>query len=398
MLYIAKNGFWVLVGQSANSILSFVLVIAFANLLPKEAFGTYRYILSIAGILNVFTLSGMNAAVSRSVARGNDGVLWQSVRYQLIWNLLMVGAFCVLGIYYILNDNSAYAYSFVFLGLFVPATLAFNTYGAYLEGKKEFKYAQILGFLSTLVYSIGMLVALLLTNSVTWLIAVYGITTFVPSLVFFLRVQKQYAKPPSDATAVLRYGRELTYLRLIDPVVSQIDKVILAHFWGPVQLAVYSLASAIPNRVTLLVKSWITLGFPKFSEKSPSEINRVYWRRIVQGAGIGMGISMVYIIVAPYLFTYLLPQYMEGLLYSQLLSLSFIFALPNRYASLLFASQGMTRVIFTRTVTQNVVVVLLYVILGIWGGLLGLIIANLLNAMLGVIINVTLWLQVTRDA
>ncbi len=97
MVYLAKGGFWITSGQSINTILSLVLIVAFANLLPKETYGTYKYILSLAGVLNIFTLTGMNSAVARAVAVGSEGALKASVKYQLKWNLLMLVAFWILG-------------------------------------------------------------------------------------------------------------------------------------------------------------------------------------------------------------------------------------------------------------------------------------------------------------
>ena len=87
--YFAGGGFWTAFGQGMNSSISFLLIIAFANLLPKETYGFYRYILSLAGIFNVFTMTGMNAAVSQATATGNEGALRTSVRYQLKWNVMM---------------------------------------------------------------------------------------------------------------------------------------------------------------------------------------------------------------------------------------------------------------------------------------------------------------------
>ena len=66
--YFASGGFWTTLGQGINAILAFALTIAFANMIPKETYGIYRYILSIAGILNIFTLKGMNTAVVQAVA------------------------------------------------------------------------------------------------------------------------------------------------------------------------------------------------------------------------------------------------------------------------------------------------------------------------------------------
>jgi O-antigen/teichoic acid export membrane protein len=50
MVYVAKNGFWLSLGQ----ILSIVSVIAssivFGYFLPKEVYGEYKFILSVVGV------------------------------------------------------------------------------------------------------------------------------------------------------------------------------------------------------------------------------------------------------------------------------------------------------------------------------------------------------------
>ena len=392
MLYIVKGGSWVAFGQTFNSIFSLVLIIAFANLLPKETYGTYRYILSIAGILNIFTLTGMNEAVARTVAKGGDGVLRPAVSYQLKWNLLMFLASSILGGYYLINGDSMFGLSIIILGIFTPLTLAFNTYGSYLEGKKKFGIANIFSIISTFIYSAGTLIILLFTDSIEWLIFIYALATFIPSCLFYMFVVRKFNLSSStDISNTLKYGRSLTYLRLIDPIVSQIDKIILAHFWGPAQLATYSLASAIPARATLFIKGWVAVGFPKFSEKNIQEINTVFYKRMFQGMSIGFIMMLLYVFISPYLFIYLLPQYTEGIFYSQLLAISFIFALPNRYISLIISSQGLTQILFKRSFLISMINLLLYITCGIWGGLLGLIIANILSTLISLILNIVMW-------
>src|SRR5436190_679725 len=88
MIYLAKGGFWQAFGQASSSIFSLFLILTFANLVPKETYGLYRYILSLAGILGVFTLTGMNRSVTQAVASGYDGALKTAVTYQLKWSLL----------------------------------------------------------------------------------------------------------------------------------------------------------------------------------------------------------------------------------------------------------------------------------------------------------------------
>ena len=397
MLYLAKGGFWVTSGQVITSALSLFLIIVFANLLSKESYGMYRYILSLAGILNIFVLTGMNSSVSRAVAAGNEGVLKISVIHQLKWNLFMLAAFWMLGGYYLINGNDLLATSFFILGIFVPSTLALNTYSAYLEGKKEFRVASIFNVISVFIYVIGILTAIILSGEVIWLVIAYGATAFVTTLFFYIYTLYKF-KPPTavDFKDTLRYARELTLIRLMGPIVSQIDKIILVHFWGPAQLAVYWLAMAVPVRAMAIIKSWVKLGFPKFVTKTPKEINTVFYRRILQGMFIGAVVAILYVLVSPYLFKYLLPQYLDGIIYSQILAISFIFAMPGRYVGLLFESQKLSRQIFINSIINNILALLLYVVLGIWGGILGLVIAHVLKSFIGTLINMIIWRRWSR--
>jgi O-antigen/teichoic acid export membrane protein len=396
MLYLAKGGFWVTFGQSITSVLSLALLVAFANLLPKETYGIYRYILSLAGIFNIFTLTGMNSSVSRAVAVGNEGILKIAVKYQLKWNFIMLSAFWILGGYYFINNDTTFAISFFILGIFIPSTLAFNTYGAYLDGKREFRIASILNIISVLVYVVGVLAVILLKGEVIWLIITYALTTFLTTFFFYIFVLRKF-KPSNTVTSkdTLKYGRHLSFIRIIGPIVSEIDKIILAHFWGPAQLATYSLAMAVPARASSFIKNWVGIGFPKFASKTPKEINMVFYRRILQGMSIGLIIAILYILISPYLFKYLLPQYLDGVFYSQILAVSFIFAMPGRYLGLLFESQKMSRIIFIKSFIQSIITILLYIVLGIWGGILGLVIAFVLNSFIGILIGIIMWRKST---
>ncbi|MBI5138682.1 MAG: oligosaccharide flippase family protein [Candidatus Vogelbacteria bacterium] len=398
MVYVAKNGFWVFFGQISSSVLSLVLVIIFANLVNKETYGLYRYILSIAGILNIFTLTGMNEAVTQAVAAGKEYAFKASIIYQLKWNLLMFGAALVLGSYYLLNGNPTLAISIWVMGIFSPLTATLNTYNSYLAGKKKFKVVNLCGFVSTLIYVVGMITAIYLSGDlVVWLIVAYSLTTFISNLIFYVAVTRIYrppsavSGPKSEIKEVINYGRNLTFIGYLGKIVAQIDSIVLVHFWGASSLAVYSLANAMPNRATGMLKDYTSLGFPKFASKTATEINSIFRRRIIQGLVIGAICTLAYVVLSPFLFKYLIPKYIDGLFYSQLLAISIIFALPNRYVGLILTAQKLTKSIFVSSLVQNTTQILLYIVLGIWGGILGLIIAKVSFSFVSFLINIMVW-------
>jgi O-antigen/teichoic acid export membrane protein len=297
----------------------------------------------------------------------------------------MFGAFSILSGYYFVQGDMVLGISYLVLGIFIPASIAFNTYGSYLEGKQEFKALNFYRTLSALIYTLGTLAILLLGGDVVALILTYAITTFGSALFIYWHTLRKFPQ------STIKYARELTYIKFIDPIASQIDKVILAHFWGPAQLATYSLATAIPNRAILMMKSWINIGFPKFATKTSLELNTVFYKRIMQGMLIGLIATLVYVILAPFLFKYVLPQYIDGIFYSQLLAITFIFALPNRYISLILSSQRMSRTLLVRSFINSSLNIVLYAALGITGGVLGLVIASILSSVINLFMNIALW-------
>ncbi len=274
--YFAAGGFWTTLGQSINGVISFLLIIAFANLLPKETYGLYRYILSLAGILNIFTLTGMNTAIVQTVASGNEGALKTSVKYQLKWNLMMMAAMFGLSVYYYFNENTTLAISIFVLGFFSPFTTALNTYGGFLEGKKQFKLNNIFSVISTALYAGSIIIALAISREATALIIAYSVSTFAANLFFYLKTIKIFNPQETPSRDALSYGRKLTFINLISPIVSQIDNIIVTHFWGPAQLAVYSLARAIPDKVAPFIKDIVNLGLPKLSPKTAEDIEKVF--------------------------------------------------------------------------------------------------------------------------
>src|SRR5262245_3218380 len=87
MVYVAKSTFWLNANFVISGFLSFAISIAFAHLLPKEAYGTYQFVLSLASFVTAFTLTGMNVAIIRAVSRGYEGGFVPSIRMQLKWSV-----------------------------------------------------------------------------------------------------------------------------------------------------------------------------------------------------------------------------------------------------------------------------------------------------------------------
>src|SRR5437868_5720048 len=83
--YLIKGGSWLGVNQILSSLIAFALSLAFANLLAPGTYGVYKFILSVATILTIPTLPGIDAAVNRAVARKFEGTMIVGMKTKLRW-------------------------------------------------------------------------------------------------------------------------------------------------------------------------------------------------------------------------------------------------------------------------------------------------------------------------
>ena len=56
MVYLAKNGSWMVGAHVVSTVLGLGLTIAFANLVTPEVYGQYKYVISVAAIIGALVL------------------------------------------------------------------------------------------------------------------------------------------------------------------------------------------------------------------------------------------------------------------------------------------------------------------------------------------------------
>jgi hypothetical protein len=178
--YIISNGFWLGINQTISTGTAFLLSIAFANLIMPETLGTYKYILSITSILLIPTLSGMDSAITQSVAKGFDGSMHLGFTTKTKWGGISFLLSLAVSIYYYISGNQTLSLAFLIISTFLPFIESFDLYGAFLNGKKLFKEFTIFNVIKKIFSSIALFTSLFLTDNVLILISVYFLSTLFP--------------------------------------------------------------------------------------------------------------------------------------------------------------------------------------------------------------------------
>jgi O-antigen/teichoic acid export membrane protein len=383
--YLAKGGFWVGIGHSAEMIGGIVVTIALANLLPKDVLGTYQYVLATALLLGAFTLTGMRAALIRAVAQGDKGLLRYAVITKLKWNLGIVAAAGAVAGYYYFMGNNTLGTAFLIVGTTAPFLESFRLYQAYLIGSERFRLNAMLAILRRGLPTIAMvLTAVYTTDILTLILTYFSINLIAVSIVLWLTARNVTAKPTTDKSMV-GYSKHLSLMATLSQFSAQADKLLLWHYLGPVAVATFTIAQ-LPTRYTSSSVGILRyLVLPKLAQRDFTTLKQTLPRKVFLFFLITVAATAVYILLAPWLFSFVFPTYPEAVAISQVLALTLLFVPRSAFAQALTA-HSKKKALYTISVTSNLLkiasLIILLPIFGIWGAVYALLFTELVSVLL----------------
>ena len=388
MVYLASGGFWLILAQVISSLSALALAIAFANLVPPETYGTYKYVLSLAGIFAIFSLPGMTTALARATAQGKESTI-RAVTRSRIFHACIGGIFALAGsAYYFLNENVQLSLTLLIIAATLPLFDTLTTYLSYLVGKRRFdlrtRYYALTQVASTLV----LLVTILFTDNLILILIAYFLPLVGIRAALYYHIARTIPHTSTDEedAEVKKYGKHLTAMQILSIVANEVDKILIWKFLGPTHVAVYTFALAIPEQIRGPLKGVGELAFPKFAAQTPEQIREnlpALWRKLALYALGLFGISLLYALTAPYVFQLIFPQYIESVPYSQL----FAFSMVANVASIpitILSAQKKTSVQYIISTIQPIMAIGLLIFLIPLYGIMGAIIALMLSKLITV--------------
>ncbi len=378
MVYLVRGGFWLTSGQVIALISSFLLSIAFANLIPKETYGIYRYVLSAASIIGAFSLTGLSTAIVQSVARGYEGALRSSFRLSLRWSSFAVIAALAGAGYYFYQGNNILGTSLIIIGACSPLLNSAGLFASYINGKKDFKRLSFYSLVDNIVPSLALLTTLVFTKNVLILVAVFFASSTLMATLLYLRTLKVFAPNNNKDPEIESYSKRLSLLNIVGIITTHIDKVLIFTTLGAIELAIYGFAIVFPEQIRSMLKNISTLMIPKFAEKDEAKSLGLK-RKTLQLTLLLVAIIVAYVIAAPYLYQLFFPAYPESIFYSRIFAISIFSALAMIPTSVLIAQKKEKELSKVSIIGSLIQIGILFPAIHMWG-LLGAIIAKTLAA------------------
>ncbi|MHB0978192.1 MAG: lipopolysaccharide biosynthesis protein [Minisyncoccota bacterium] len=376
MVYVAQGGFWLGVGQAASALIAFISSLFFANLISKDIYGNYKFIIATTSILAGLSLTGMGSVVAQGVAKGFEGILKTAVRSTLRWGSIIVLVALCISTYYFTHENTVLGFSMLIAGLSLPLSQAYTLYGNYLVGKKDFKKVTLYAVGSQLLNTAGLITVAILTKNIVYMVLTYFALNTLSTIWAYRHTLKIFNINDTHDHSLIPYGKHLSIMGFLGTVANQFDKILVFHYLGSWQLAIYAFAQAIPDQFKGVLKNIFGIALPKYAELSDEDLRESIMKKFAQLSLLTALAVLAYILTAQFIFSVLFPKYLEAVFYSEIYMLGMITIPGISLFGIYFQLKKATRKMYELNLIGNISTLIVTFVLIYKFGLEGAVIAN----------------------
>lgn len=368
MLYLTSGVFWVGINKVFIFLFSFFLMLAFSHLSSKENFGNYQYILSVLGVVSIASLPGLNVSLMKSIAQGKEGTFKTVLRERMKWSLLGSIIIIIIAFWYFYKSNILLGSSLILVGIAFPLFQTYDSFEYFWCGRKNFKKGMFYSNISAIIPTFILILTLFISQN---LLVIIFIFLFSNSLIRYILVKKT-SKAVTNAevdASVIGLGKSLTLIQGIDIAASYIDKIFIWLFYGPIPVAIYAFAQIPISKIQQLAPIQV-LSLPKLSEQNIYTEKKIIINKFLKLFLIMIPVTIIFILLIPFLYKFFFPQYLETIPYVKTLGL-LIMMMPFTFlTTAMIAADKRKEITGIQTTTFIIKIILFFIytpIYGIWG-------------------------------
>jgi O-antigen/teichoic acid export membrane protein len=372
MHYMVRGGFWLTLAKGVGMFSSLLLATAMANLISPEVFGTYKFVLSAAGIIGAFSLTATGTSIVQAVARGYEGAYRSGISSYLKWSVGASGLAVAAAIYYFANGNTTLGLSFLLVAICNPILIGYSFFSQFISGKRDFRTQSVFDSIADFIPAVILIASLFFTHDPILIVLTYFASGIVVNLALHYATLHKYRPNDSVDPQSIPYARHLSLMGILGKMGENVDKVLVFHYLGAAQLAIYAFAQTPIAQLKMLNEIPSRLSLPKFSERQFHELQRSLPRKILLLVGIMLAIVVAYILLAPLFFKILFPKYLGSIIYTQVLALSLVLTPASVFSDALIAHMRKKELYVSQVVlpvTKIALFAILLPVFGLWGAI-----------------------------
>lgn len=375
-----KSSSILLSSQIIKASLAILISILFTRLTSAEIYGSYQFIYAVLVTLTIFSLPGMNSSMISEVVNSREGAYKKNMLISKRFSLLSIPIFLVISAIFFLKQNYYLSLAILISGLLSPLYYCYTVWVSYYQAKKLFKKIAVNEIiLSISGTSLIIILLIYFPNQIIFLV----ISTLSLSILinyFIYKKSKKYIKNELESKDWKKYGFFLSLITLPRSLMSNIDLILVGIYVGIVEVAIYGVGTKIIIQLQKMLKVFLFTATPHIAKK-----NIFGKKEYLSIFLISLFVSLILIILLPKIIILLFTDsYSNSIIIAQIFSASIpFFILEDLYRKHIKFFLKNKKVQLAESLIAPSINLMLTIILLIFGGIVGLVIArslkNLIN-------------------
>lgn len=326
--YFINGGFWLIVAQASTILFSMLVAVIMAKYVSVTDYGIYRYIIGLAALLSVFSLTGIGQTILQASSCGYKNFLQASTIITLKYSLGITITALTGAIYYYSVNNELLMYGCLLIAIFHPISQLYLNTLSHMYGILEFATGAKIQAIKSVFVSGTTIIILLFSQNLYLLLIVYFCSQAIASVAIYYFYKPEAGNPNSIPQKIwhkyISYAKNTSYRNILVGVASRLDSIVIFQHLGAKELALFSITTLMPDQIRSSLKNLQTLLIPKYTKyDSLHLLKKTIPKRSIQFFLVLLIITIIFIVIIPPIYKFLFPKYSEGAIYIQLLALSF---------------------------------------------------------------------------
>jgi O-antigen/teichoic acid export membrane protein len=376
----------------------FFLNILLVRFLTLTDLGNYKIFFSVVNILIIFSINGLNASVTKAVAKNYKAFFIKATKLSTLTSLFASLVMIILAFTY--YGNSDIKYVLIYSSLFIPVYFGFNIWESYLYGVKQFKTILLFNAIVAAVRFGACSLILFYYKNYLYTVIVYLFIVSAFNIIFYFWIYKKIKHEKiekEDEKALIKHGFRLTGASTVSVIASNIERIILDAASNAATVGIYSIISIFPTFIKNGLKNIVNVPTVKLAAYSEKENRIIIKKGLILIFLSGLVIFGIFWFVTPYLLRFFFKIADPAIItFGQLALIPIIFVPTNLTIKYMCSYQGSgSSILKLNTVLDSMKVALLAIFIPFFK-INGIIIALILAEFLAFIILIVWFVRSNR--
>jgi O-antigen/teichoic acid export membrane protein len=261
IIHTLRHAPWAVVASLCAGLSNYVIIILLSQYYGLTEGGQFRLLMSIVGLLTLFTLAEADKVAIRHLVMGKPGVIRPLLVSRMQFALLGTAAGLVTAWVFYGRGESIWL-AIAAASLLLPFAYPTDLYAQIIQAKNNFRKLAAYSMVKYAILTSLAFISSLWSIAVLAFIVIYYVWLAAINSAYLMMQKEAYEPANAEARLYRRESIQLSFAGFFPLILEHADKLLVSYFLGLEKLALYTIGISTGRLISIVIKPTMTVYFP----------------------------------------------------------------------------------------------------------------------------------------